>query len=218
MQYESTTLHPAADDLTGKPFERWTVLHFAGYSGAPYYIAYWTCQCVCGTIKDVSARNLRSHQVKSCGCLRIEQSTKLNTTHGKSKTPEFSVWQDMLRRCNDPKREDYPAYGGRGLTVCTSWHDFAAFLADMGPRPSPKHKVERLNNDIGYTPENCIWATMRTQARNTRRNHLITCDNKTQCIAAWVDDTGIPEYILRYRHRMGWSDEDTIKTPYNKRK
>lgn len=85
-----------------------------------------------------------------------------------NKPPEFNVWCKMRQRCSNPKSPDFQNYGGRGIAVCERWQDFAAFIADMGKRPSPAHTLERENNDKGYGPDNCIWATRDIQARNRR--------------------------------------------------
>jgi hypothetical protein len=78
----------------------------------------------------------------------------------------------MIRRCQDPKHKDYHNYGARGVTVCDRWQDFWAFIDDMGAKPSSRHSVDRINNDLGYSPENCRWATAKEQGRNTRKTVL----------------------------------------------
>lgn len=100
-----------------------------------------------------------------------------NTMHGANRrgarSPEYSVWASMHARCRDKSKKDY---GGRGISVCAEWSEFTAFLRDMGPRPSRAHTIERTNNDLGYSPNNCIWATRDVQARNKRpRNPVANC-------------------------------------------
>jgi hypothetical protein len=93
----------------------------------------------------------------------------IRTTHGLSRTPEFRVWTNMKTRCYNRKAINYERYGGRGITICDRWRDdFAAFYADMGPRPSPSHSIDRRNNDLGYSPDNCCWATSAAQGLNRR--------------------------------------------------
>jgi hypothetical protein len=106
----------------------------------------------------------------------------------------YGVWCTMISRCKDPVRKDY---SGRGIGVCERWlHSFASFLEDMGPRPSSKHTLERIDNNGDYTPENCRWATRHEQGNNKRNNHVLAWQNKRQTLSAWASETGIPMKTL----------------------
>jgi hypothetical protein len=165
-------------DLIGKTFgalrvERRDVDRPRG-AGLP---SYWVCRCQCGAIKSIAQTSLKRGDSRSCGCLRAQVST----THGlasikKGRDPRYAVLYGMLDRCHNPNSASYDRYGGRGIKVCDRWrfgegglHGAQCFIADMGPRPSPKHSIERLNNDGHYEPGNCAWATALEQNRNSRR-------------------------------------------------
>lgn len=137
----------------------------------------WFCQCICGKTKLVASNELSSGLVRSCGCLHIESARRqglASRTHGdrtnRRRTPEYRAWDSMKQRCLNPNTDNYADYGGRGITICPSWLNFSAFLADMGRKPSPSHSLDRIDVDGNYQPTNCRWATPKEQANNTRRN------------------------------------------------
>lgn len=154
-------------DLTNRTFGRLNVIRRAASpKGRPR--AYWHCVCNCGKEAVVSGNNLLSGITRSCGCMHHERLGNDTRTHGKSRTPEYHAWHNMMRRCYNREDKSYPEYGGRGLDVCERWHSFENFLADMGSRPDSNMSLDRRNNDCGYCPDNCRWATASQQQMNRR--------------------------------------------------
>lgn len=134
--------------------------------------------------------------------------------HGGTRTPEYSVWANMIRRCYKTNRKDYERYGGRGVTVCERWREsFAAFLADVGKRPGPGYSIERRENSKPYEPGNCFWATAKQQARNRRSSRTLTHDGVTRTMAEWCEIIGIGQSTLFLRIATGWSVEKALTTP-----
>jgi len=203
---QSTVLRPRVIDLPGQVFGRLTVLEFGGYS--KHNQARWKCQCVCGSIKLVASNNLRRGMTKSCGCVQNKWS------HGCSQNSEtYKTWESMKQRCYNKNHKHYRNYGGRGITVCKRWKDnFAAFLEDMGDRP-PKATIDRIDNSLGYSPENCRWATRKQQQRNRRTNRLLTCNGETHCLAEWAEKVGLTKAIIAKRLRLNWSVERALSEP-----
>lgn len=127
--------------------------------------------------------------------------------HGMFNTPEYGSWQAMKNRCNNPSFKNYDRYGGRGITYDPAWEDFKNFLKDMGEKPSPKHQLERADNDKNYNKENCIWATRKQQTRNRggkRATRLYTYSGKTMCIKDWAEEVGISPSSMQKRLNKGW--------------
>lgn len=163
--------HPT-EDLQGRQFGRLTVLERdTRRKGA----AYWHCVCECGLEATVSSASLRSGNTRSCGCLRSETTTARSTKHGLTtrshRHSAYGSWAAMMSRCYNKNNPRYPDWGGRGITVCTRWFEFASFAADMGEKP-PGMTIERVDNDQPYEPDNCIWAPPVIQARNKRTTQL----------------------------------------------
>lgn len=159
---------PLPRDMTGLKFGRLTVVE---RYPAP---SSWVCECTCGTQIVAKSNNIQNGNTSSCGCLRRETSSRRNRTHGLSRTPEWRAWAAMNSRCRPGRSQDAARYAERGIAVADEWKtDFPAFLAEIGPRPSPRHSVDRIDNNKGYQPGNVRWATPAEQTRNQERNHLV---------------------------------------------
>ncbi|MFE9127031.1 hypothetical protein ACFYOF_16700 [Streptomyces sp. NPDC007148] len=132
----------------------------------------------------------------------------------RSKHPLYSLWKTMVRRCHAPTAHAYERYGGRGIHVCPQWRkSFEQFLADVPPRPSPAHSLERIDNQRGYEPGNVRWATAAEQARNRRDNRHLTANGETRLLEDWATLTGLPKSTLFGRLKAGWDVERAITTP-----
>lgn len=160
-------------DLTGQRFGRLLVLERGENSRRG--VARWVCRCDCGGTSIVQRDNLRGGHTTSCGCLHDESArgNEHGLVHGHArdllKTTEYRAWERMIQRCHNPKHRRFKDYGGRGITVCGAWRaSFQAFLDDMGLKPSPDLSLDRIDNGLGYFPENCRWATHLQQAANRR--------------------------------------------------
>lgn len=134
--------------------------------------------------------------------------TRSREKHGHAangrKTAEYTAWENMTERCRSPKHPRWPRYGGRGITVCDRWRAFANFLDDLGPRPSPAHSLERIDNDGRYEPGNVQWATRQQQAANKSSNRIVTIDGVANHLREWAKLFGVPETTARARLNRGW--------------
>lgn len=182
----------------------------------------WECLCECGTLLLVDTNSLTSGHTKSCGCLKEDLLLKRTIRHGKCGTPTYTTWKNIIKRCRKPEkdsisiRKNKKYYFDRNITVCKEWENFETFLADMGDRPKGKYSLDRINNNLGYSKDNCRWATHTQQMRNTRANKFIEYKGIKKCLSEWADELKINPTILCKRLLRGWSDERTITTPVKK--
>jgi len=202
-------------DLTHKTFDRLFVEGIAPRKAKCGH-TYWYCRCECGNRKIVSGSNLRRGQVRSCGCLQKERTAAAHRgktvykKHGHScqngqrqRTPEYSSWQHMRQRCNNPNTDCAHNYIERGIAICEEWSEFENFLRDMGPKPTPKHTLERKDNNKGYSKDNCVWATRAEQNRNYRRNRYFTAYGRTFVLTDWARLLGVCYATLKFHVNKG---------------
>jgi hypothetical protein len=206
---------PALLDLTGEKYNRLTVLRRADKGACGK--TRWLCRCDCGNQLEVFTMHLRAEHTKSCGCIPRQNSDRVMAADGKMvRPPGYGSWKAMISRCYNKCEPRYADYGGRGITVCDRWRGrggLANFLADMGPKPSPKHSVGRQKSDKGYEPSNCRWETHLEQGRNKRNANLLTHKGKTLHIAAWDRELGLHTGGVRLRLSRGWTVHEALSTP-----
>ncbi|MEO8602653.1 MAG: hypothetical protein ABI629_08760, partial [bacterium] len=175
----------------------------------------------------------KSGCTKSCGCLLLEHAAALGARYGGAKrqrtgTPGarrhghaargrlsrvYQIWGAMVARCTNPKSASFANYGGRGVTVCPRWLTFANFIADMGEPPSPRHSIDRVDNDGPYDLANCRWATRRQQARNTRRTIYVEVAGERMSLAEAVERLGLKYGRAYYRLiTLGWPAKRALST------
>ena len=199
-------------DLTGQQFGKLTVISRAENIGKK---AAWLCRCDCGKHKTVTGSNLKQGNVQSCGCMWkdvVPQNNKeLNTRHGESHSKLHKAWCNMRYRCYNPSCDCYADYGGRGITVCDEWGSYEAFRDwSLANGFAENLSIDRIDNDKGYSPDNCRWVPMKTQANNKRKSNCLTMNGETKTIAEWSEVTGIGWTTIKERLKHGWSVERAL--------
>lgn len=192
-------------DRVGIKYGKLSVLELAGRTAKGG--ANWLCQCECGGRVVVSGDNLHAGHSRSCGCLVRETSAnqaRKNARHGLHLSSEHRIWRMMNSRCRNQKDTGYSRYGGRGISICEEWRSFERFYADMGPRPTPQHTLDRRDNNGNYEPKNCRWATRREQQNNISSNVRLTMNDETMSISEWARRLDVPRHLIASRIRNGW--------------
>jgi hypothetical protein len=166
--------------------------------------AYWSCRCECGVTRDVAEHALLSNRSKGCGCNKKELLRLSAVKHGGFRSITYTSWACMKSRCYHKSSPSYPKYGGSGITVCDRWkNSFDNFLSDMGERPSRQHTIHRKENSLGYSPDNCCWATKREQQNGRTITIFLTHEGKTLCLSQWSVESGIRYGLLHRRYSRG---------------
>lgn len=198
-------------DLTGKRFGKLVVLKRVDNN--KHRQPQWECLCDCGNKTIVVGQKLRKGITKSCGCLLYEQKTRL--THGMTGTVLHNRWLNMKSRCFNQKNKRYARYGGRGITICPEWMDFSNFYKwSMENGFSENLSIDRIENDKGYSPENCRWASAKQQANNTSRNVKILYNGEEKTLSEWCELLNLNYKLIHGRmHESGMTFEEAIDKP-----
>ena len=175
-------------DLHGQKFGKLTVMEYAGNKPR----VMWRCKCDCGKETVVRASVLANGHTRSCGCVA---GTLFKRSHGMRRTPTYESWCHMKGRCNNPKDQDFPHYGGRGIKVCDRWQSFDSFLADMGPMPDG-YSIERVDTDGNYEPANCKWIAKKEQPRNTRRSRYVIVEGERMIYSDAARKLGVSSSLV----------------------
>lgn len=175
---------------------------------------YYLCQCDCGGTTSARSSELKRGSVKSCGCLSIKVGRERQTTHGKSKSRIYRIWENMKKRCNNPLCPSYKFYGAKGVTVCSKWETFMGFYEDVGEPPYPSATLDRIHTKGNYEPGNVRWASPTEQQRNRSNNRRFYYGGENLTAAEWAEKLGISSKTMASRLLLrGWSIERAIYQP-----
>lgn len=207
--------------MTGQRWGRLTVLK-QSKDRASCGESRWLCRCDCGGSAVVIGSSLRSGHTKSCGCHRRENAARVGRlvcrTHGMSRHLLYRIWCSMKSRCANKNDPAYHNYGGRGIRVCLIWLSSSRFMTwALGHGYRRGLRLERKNNDKGYSPSNCCWATASRQNRNKRNNVILLIDGQRKTVADWCDISRIKSCTVRARLYAGWNPRDAVfNAPWQK--
>lgn len=205
-------------DIKGQRFGRLFVVEFVEVRA---HRAHWLAKCDCGVEAVVVGAKLREGSVRSCGCLQRESAraslAKARETmvkHGASYTRLYEIWLGMRKRCLNPNAKFWSRYGGRGIGICQEWDQFARFAADMGEPPDGT-SLDRIDNDKGYSKENCRWASKIEQANNCSSNRRLEHEGRSLTLAQWSRELGAGRGTISARLKRGFSVSQALATPVN---
>ena len=186
-------------DITGQKFGYLTVLE-RDTSTIGEKNSKWICKCECGSVKTYLRCSLVSGHTKSCGCKKHDP---INVTHGMSKTRIFGIWCRMRQRCNNPNPKEYKIYKSRGITVCEEWQeDFMSFYEwSINNGYGENLTIDRIDNNKGYSPENCRWITNAEQQRNKRTNIRVIYNGEDMLLIDVCEKLNLPYKRIHKRYR-----------------
>lgn len=183
-------------------------------TGKIKYVYFAVCKCACGRIEWVNTENLHRGLTCSCGCVPRSKSTSTCRTHGMRKTKIYAVWCSIKRRVLAESCYAYDDYGGRGIDIDPRWLKFENFYSDVGDSPFQGAELDRIDNNLGYWPNNVRWATRKEQMRNTRTNRRFEYNGESKTIGEWAETLGINPATLSSRiYLYRWSVEKALTTP-----
>ncbi|AUR89841.1 hypothetical protein NVP1133O_40 [Vibrio phage 1.133.O._10N.222.51.E4] len=183
----------AKKDMIGKEFGRLTVILELADRNKNGHILY-ECSCSCGASKVILGSSLRAGTTTSCGCYNAERHRK----HGMEGTGTYKAWQSMKQRCRNVNHARYYDWGGRGIDYCDDWESFDSFFSDMGARPDGM-TIDRIDNDKGYSKENCRWVTPKQQCNNRRSSIRVMHNGIVMSISEYANSVGLSESGARKR-------------------
>lgn len=193
------------NDITGQRFGRLTVTGLDPVRSSTGSCR-WICNCDCGRSTVVQTENIKRGHTTSCGCAFKEA----HTTHGERYTPEYQVWANMLKRCQNVNDPTFKHYGARGIRVCPQWQTYEGFIADMGYRPSSDHSIERRDVNGNYEPGNCYWATNDVQFNNRTNSVVHHVNGKRMTNSEVARLIGITPTAVAQRLARGFTIEEVI--------
>lgn len=198
-------IEPRYIDMTGQKFHHLLVLEYAGNKK-------WWCKCDCGTVKKIARRWLIGENTKSCGCMKSEIISQNHKKYDNRNKKLYNVYHSMLSRCNNPNHRYFEDYGARGIKVCEEWSNFESFQTwALEHGYEEGLSIERIDNDKGYSPDNCKWISMCEQHNNNRTSARYVIDGEELTLADISRKYNINYHTLKSRRRKGLSGLELIK-------